>query len=368
MARRAGIVTIAVAAGTSKFRTDLGQAKLILRDFGQAGRRAGEDVAGGLAVATTGTRALVKAAGEAALAVEGIVLAVGHYSTAAVAGGSATENLVNGWRALRVALNPTVFTASTVALGILTEETVRLTLARARLIEQQSLIAAQTGLPIRSVQAIDTIASIAGDGANANTIRSLQSALQARSASDSRAVGSGLEMLGISGSAKDPDILAKIATGFSSIEDPARRAEAAVRLFGKDDAAEALQQLTGRFAAAYDAVNRFGLGLNATARTQIYQFRRDILSLADPFVFLEENVKAARSAVGLGGGSRVLLLCTEGATDPEAVLTQADVDRLWRFGSRCHSTHLPPRFSIAKTHPFWESSECCPMNTTAPGW
>ena len=286
-------IFIELRASADRLKSDMADAGTALDRVGTAGQAAGSKIAGGVTVASESFGKLARDAGEAAVIVEGLLVAAAKYSGVAAASAGNTETLVNSYRGLRIALDPSIFTVASVAIGVLAEQTIRLTLARAKLIEQQSLIAAKGGLSVGSVEKSDLQASISGGGANASTIRSLQSALQSRSITAGGSVSSGLGMLGVSGSADDPDILAKIAAGFASIEDPAKRAEAAVRLFGEGLSGTALEQLNQRFAMGAAAVNQYGLALNATARTQIYQFRHDIESLKNPFVYLAEQVRAS---------------------------------------------------------------------------
>ena len=62
----------------------------------------------------------------------------------------ASQNLVNTYRAARLLISPTIFTASTLAVGLAVEETIKLTNARARLVEQDALFAAQNKPELRN--------------------------------------------------------------------------------------------------------------------------------------------------------------------------------------------------------------------------
>jgi len=211
--------------------------------------------------------------------------AIARYSSTAIAGASSTDTLVNSYRGVRLALSPTPFTVATVAIGFLTEETIRLTNARARLIEQQSLISATTGLSVGAIQRIDATANLSG-GSAAN-LRSLYSSLSARIDNQQSSVRSGLNTLGISsslgrqGESVDPALLQKIAEGFTSIEDPVKRAAAAVQLFGDDKAGEALRELGFSFVDASNAANKYGVTLDSLSRNQIFTARQDFLRLKD---------------------------------------------------------------------------------------
>lgn len=217
---------------------------------------------------------------------------IAKYTAAAGHASSVTETLVslaqNTFRAWE--LVTTGFAASTFALigfGIAAEavisKVVRLTNARAKLIEQESLLAAQSGLSINTVQRADTVAAIGGG--NAANARTLASALGSRIDEHQTTVRGGLDALGISPSlgqkndAVDPALLQKIAEGFASIEDPAKRAAAAVAIFGQENAGTALAELTPAFANASAAAAKYGATLDTLSRNQIYQFRRDMQSV-----------------------------------------------------------------------------------------
>ncbi len=202
--------------------------------------------------------------------------AVELYGTAVIATTSKTDILVNGYRALRIALSPTLFTAAAIGAGILLEETIRLTNARAKLIEQEALIAAVTNTPIDQVERQDLVARV-GTGINTS---GLSDTLANRNQASFQF---GLNTLGISAAKNDPDLLLKIAKGFDAIGDPAKRATAAVQLFGADHAAEALDALNLKFIDASEAVNKYGTVLDAVSRRQIFQFRQDLLHLTEAF-------------------------------------------------------------------------------------
>jgi hypothetical protein len=277
MSSPAKTVYIQLRASGEALKADLSAMTGQLGTFGTAGKDAGTKISGGMTVASESFGKVAKAAGETAVVVEGALLALAKYSGVAAASAGNTETLVNSYRGLRIALDPSMFTVASVAVGILAEETIRLTLSRAKLIEQQSLIAAKGGLSISSVERSDATAGISGG--DAGKTRSLQAALQSCLASNAGGVGAGLNMLGVSGSSTDPDLLQKIAKGFESIEDPAKRAAAAVAIFGADNAGIALEQLNSRFVSASEAVTKYGLVLDSVSRTQIYQFRKEFIDL-----------------------------------------------------------------------------------------
>jgi hypothetical protein len=183
-----------------------------------------------------------------------ITAATVKYTAVLSTSGQAAEGFANTYRAVRLALSPTPFTVATIAVGILTEETIKLTNARAKLIEQQSLIAATSGMGFNQIAAIGSVAGMSGSSAAA--VQSLSKT-------------SGL----------DASELGKVAAAWAAMEDPVKRAASAVRLFGENKAAEALRELTPEFAAAAEAADSYGTTLNEVSRNQIFTFRQDMLAL-----------------------------------------------------------------------------------------
>jgi hypothetical protein len=278
-------VYIELRASAEKLRADMVAAKAGVLEIGKSGEESGKRMASGMNEASVSVRKVAKEATEATLALAGAYRsfssAVKVYGAAAVTAGGSTQGLVDTYRALRVALSPTPFTIATVAVGILAEETIRLTNVRAKLIEQQSLMAATSG---RSVGGIELIHSASGiSGSNETVIQGLIDAVGKNAKTSPANYQSGLAALGMTSSEADSvqwvDELGRIAKAFDSIDDPAKRAALAVQLFGKGHAAEALQQLTPAFANATDAATRFGLTLGSTSRQQIYAFRHDMQDL-----------------------------------------------------------------------------------------
>jgi hypothetical protein len=229
MGKQIGKITIALDTQTDQFVRDMREAKNRLAEFGDSVTHALEGVAA-------------------------LGAGLASFSSAATTATASTGNLVNTYRALRIAFDPSLFTASTIALGVLVEETVRLTDARGKLIEQQSLLAASSGRSFASVAGIDAAASITGG--NAATLQTL----------------AGLTS----------EDLADVARRFEAIKDPVARAAEAVRIFGTH-AGEALRELTPEFIAATEANEKFGASLNEVSRTQIAQFHDDLVALKNAF-------------------------------------------------------------------------------------
>jgi hypothetical protein len=289
---RAGQIYIGIDARTEKFNRDTQVASQQLTKWGQAGLTAGTQVARGMGQATEGAHHFMLMAAE-------VSAVAAKYYTITSRGASATEQLVNVSRGLRLALSPTPFTAAAIAAGLLTQQLFKMTSARAKIIEQQALFAASSKMPFSAVDRLDSITGAAGGDVSRS--RSLFTDLSQRVSTNRLGVESGLSALGVSAESidnLDPVLLGKIAQGFADIEDPVKRAAAAVALFGADKAAEALKDLNPSFAVAAQATERFGVVMDETARNHIYAFRREILSLKQIFDFSGE--KAGIESFGKG--------------------------------------------------------------------
>ncbi|MCU1326644.1 MAG: hypothetical protein JWN34_2014 [Bryobacterales bacterium] len=289
---RAGQIYIGIDARTEKFNRDTQVASQQLAKWGQAGLTAGTQVARGMGQATEGAHHFMLMAAEVS------AVAAKYYAVTS-RGASATEQLVNVSRGLRLALSPTPFTAAAIAAGLLTQQLFKMTSARAKIIEQQALFAASSKMPFSAVDRLDSITGAAGGDVSRS--RSLFTDLSQRVSTNRLGVESGLSALGVSAESidnLDPVLLGKIAQGFADIEDPVKRAAAAVALFGADKAAEALKDLNPSFAVAAQATERFGVVMDETARNHIYAFRREILSLKQIFDFSGE--KAGIESFGKG--------------------------------------------------------------------
>jgi hypothetical protein len=306
MGKRAGVITIDIDAKTQKFVDSMKVGKDAARDFGTSAGKSIDGLSGQTVKSLAKTSEAIHQtfAGDNAKKVERFAAIFGSATVAArhgaeafgalaashvaAAGGlakftasaassvSTTDQLTNAYRALRLAISPTIFTSATLAAGVLVEETIRLTNARAKLIDQQSQFAASNKISFQSVDAIDTASRISGK--NGNDVRGLYKTLQSRGESDPGAVNAGLAAIGVTGSLSDPATLGKIAAGFAAIEDPVDRAKAAVSIFG-ESSATALRELDATFSSGTDAVQRYGLALDKLSRTQIYQFRKEFTDL-----------------------------------------------------------------------------------------
>lgn len=297
--RRAGLITVDLEAHVAKYYADMQEAGKRLENLGKTGVAAGRSIATGMDEGAGGVRRLAGQANdsERALqryaagvlqtteAVAGFIAAhaiatgtLTHYTSAAASSAGATEQMVNSYRAVRLVLSPTMFTAASIAAGILVEQTVRLVNARAKLIDQQALFAASHGLSFQSIDLLDATSRVSG--ANPATVRALFQGLQGEWKSNQAGVQDALNRLGVAGAVGDPAILGRIAAGLHSVADPAKQAEIAIELFG-ERGGEALTTLNGHFANSAEAVHEWGTVIDELSRTQIHQFRQDLLDLKE---------------------------------------------------------------------------------------
>ena len=301
MVRRAGVIVVDFVAQSSKLQADANQASGKLGQFGKSGVAAGKQIAAGMeagavAIRKVGVEAektgssVIRYTAAAAHTAEAVAaLATSHllaagamakYTANATTAAGASDQLVNGYRALRIVLSPTVFTAASLGIGIAVEETIRLVNARARLIDQQSAFAAANRITFHAVDTLDSTSRIAG--ANQGNVRSLYTGLQSQYSSDQGGVQAALDKLGVKGGVGDPEILGRIAKGLHEVEDPARQAQLAFELFGSQGGL-ALEELDGKFARSAGAVKKWGLTLDEVSRTQIHQFRQDLSDFKESF-------------------------------------------------------------------------------------
>jgi len=309
-------VYIELRASAERLRADMADANSRILTIGSAGREAGSQVSNGMDHASGSVRKLAEIASEGAVVITAahgaLTAAAARYGVTVATSSSATEGLINSLRALRLAASAALpekfgsvgFAAEGIAIGILTEETLRLINARGKLIEQQALISATTGVSMSGVERIHEVASLGGS--DESTLQGLIAASGKRTGTAS--FNDGLSALGVSGPEADamawPDFLARVAEGFDSIENPAKRAALAVQLFGSERAAAALQQLTPAFATANAAANKFGLRLDEISRTQIFTFHQDVGRLKAVFTdwpelgAFTEKVKQEMEQVG----------------------------------------------------------------------
>lgn len=143
--------------------------------------------------------------------VTGVVVSVAVFAKALGAGaaalaahGTATEGAINSYRGLRLALSPTMFTASTVAIGVLLEVTAKLIIATDKYTQSQAL-------------------------AGAAAKRTFEQQLEISKFKDL----TGAETLGLK-TGQTLDDLVKIKQHLDGLEDPIVKAQAAFRIFGEN--------------------------------------------------------------------------------------------------------------------------------------
>ena len=228
-----------------------------------------------------------EAAAAAVVAVKGYGAALAGYSSIAGTVAASGDAIANSYRLVRLVLSPTVFTASSLAAGLLVEETVKLTYSTGKLIEQRSILAARSGLDIRQVNELAIASNLAGKSNEfyLSTLKSLQRG------SGTSAGQQALGTLGIYGVDKaDPDTLARVGAAFQKIQDPVERARVGVALFG-DDFEKVQDQLTSRIGTTIDKVREFGTAIGPEQAKDIDLAKRNLQSLGTVF---EGTFDAAR--------------------------------------------------------------------------
>jgi hypothetical protein len=246
-------------------------------------------------------QSLAALAAEAAalIGVEKALVAVGGAlkltATEYVAHHNSAEALVGTYRDLRIASSayasviagsaaPILLTGTTLAIGLAIEETAKLTLNTAALIDQQGLLAAKSNLNQQEIQKLALVARLTGNdtefftGAIKNLNDELGSGKSRRALAD----------LGVSatdafnqirpGSA----ILADIAQAFGRIQDPATKAQLSIAIFGQEGT-KYLPVLDEQLSKNIAKLKDIDAILDTTARANILTFRDDMKSLGDTF-------------------------------------------------------------------------------------
>jgi len=270
-------------------------------------------------VAETSFR-IVKNGAETAIVVFGAISAAVALTTKAVGEHTAaTEGLLNTYRAARIILSPTLFTGITLGAGIALEATVKLINAQGKLIEQQSLIAAQSkNTSFEQVQAL----TFAGKQSNVD-VKALMSAYEelAGNISESK-VTDALDRLGVSftnatGTAKSSEeVFRDIGAAMAKIPDPVERARLAVALFGSEAAGKILPELNGRLSENLQRFEDWSLRLDGPTRSAVVHLRDEVKLLGDSFLGLADPVQAFLDKLEQGLVVQIALL--QQATELEA--------------------------------------------------
>ena len=192
---------------------------------------------------------------EGALALAGAFAATAHavtaYTSAHVASTAAVvehsgamDHLVGIYRAARLALSPTLFTAGSIAAGVAVEEVIKLTIARDRLIQQDAILASRSGQSYSNVSTLGFAGALSGSGRD--TYQSLFSG-------------------------RNPSDLISLSDQFQKISDPIDRATFAVKNFGQN-AEKVLPLLGDRLKLNTERGFELAQMLDTKARTSLEEF------------------------------------------------------------------------------------------------
>ncbi len=220
-------------------------------------------------------RQLVELGGASAAARESYSLLVSAAARGADAftnHGKALDTLTNSYRAARLIISPTLFTATTVAAGIAAEEILRYTYNRGKQIEADTLFAAKADISIRQTQNLAAASLLAG-----KNYEFFGSKLADLSASLGKSAGqNALEQLGIFRGGKEaPDLLIQIATAFERIKDPSEKARLSMALFEKTYA-EVLPELNRALGENVRSAEKWGAVLGPERSANIGQFKSNV--------------------------------------------------------------------------------------------
>jgi len=210
-------------------------------------------------------------------------------TSAGVAFAAQSENigsLINTYRAARIILSPTAFTAVTIAGGIAVEVIGRTVAAQARMIDSQALIAAKANLAYEDVERLSFVAERAGTGAQtfvdaygvlASRLEngSTKSALQELNVDFT-------DILGSSRSAQE--VFGELGGAFAAVKDPADKARLSVALFGNELGEKILPNLNARLAENVQRFQDWSLALDPSARKAVTALRNEVQDLEDNFL------------------------------------------------------------------------------------
>ena len=216
-------------------------------------------------VAGAASRAIVSVAEYAAAA----VVAIKAYGVAVVQGTAVSEKMVDGYRALRIALDPSIFTGVTIALGLLVEEAIRGAKAFDDLSQKLAFTSARNGKDY-------------GDLVGLNFAEQMQGL----------AAGT-LSQFGYSSAKLD-----EIAQKFQNLTDPIERARLAVQYFGAK-AEEALPLMTSRLRENLDAANALAAALDKNTAASLRRFAEDLKVPGQSLDNLKDSLRAARLEMDL---------------------------------------------------------------------
>jgi hypothetical protein len=213
---------------------------------------------------------MIGSAAVLAVTIKGTAVAWGASTGAAIEHTGVMEHLVGVYRAVRLALSPTAFTATTLAVGALAEYAIQLAVARDRIIKQDALVSAQTKQSYFNVSTFGEMGTVAGSGRNA-----YQTLFQGKSAYD----------------------IPKLVDDFKALRDPIDKANFAFQHFGAN-AAEALPLLGDRM--KFDTEKAYELSAMLSSKTResldlvavVARRPADAMrGLADEIRYLRESAK-----------------------------------------------------------------------------
>jgi hypothetical protein len=280
-------------AGTASGLSDVKGKTDEYRDSAEKAGKATADFVGGM----LGSVAAAKAVGIELL----------QLSTYATAHAVTTEKLVNSYRLIRLALSPTLFTAGTIGIGILTEKYISLLYSQGKLIEQNALLAAKTNLTVREVETLGSVSRATGQSSTflADAVTSLNKQLADADSKQKTAAALkelGLSLSQLSSSGRDSvDNLGSIAFALGRLEDPAAKARIAFALFGEETAEKILPSLNEGLTKNLRTARDWELGLSDTARAMVTKFKSDMDSFLQEaqrtFAELKLSAEKARKEI-----------------------------------------------------------------------
>ncbi len=225
-------VDIIITGDDSSARTAIERTNSMLDRMEKQASRAAETIARGFDNATRILGRLAEAAGLAYAAKK----AWDGLTTATLENGSAADRLVNGYRALRLALSPTIFTGVTVGLGILAEESVRAAYAEGVLIEKHAAMAATMQLTVPQLEEMRGASRILGADFNdlAQGVAKVQEQLATHKGRDAIA-DLDVTITDAFGRTKQANIVfAELAREIDAFYDPVDKAKGAIDVFGAE--------------------------------------------------------------------------------------------------------------------------------------
>lgn len=189
-----------------------------------------------------------------------------------------TQKVVNAYRAVRLAVSPTIFTATTIGIGIAAEALGRFAYHQGELAERTELAAAQLKISVAEYRQTATAARFLG-----STFEDVRKIIDSMD-------DSGLERMGIKAGASADQFL-EVARSIGAIPDPARRAAATVAVFGDKLSPEMYAKFNGTLA---ESVRLFESLAYRPDAAKLDQFKRDLDTIGQGF----DNLKARAKAVG----------------------------------------------------------------------